>query len=158
VVEIWEKGNDPAATRFTWVIPLAGGEPGIPYEVGGLYTVYEGGDIAPMGSPDNCTFDNDGNLWIATDGRQPLTIDGIPSNDGFFAMPVEGEDRGNLQLFATVPRGAETCGPEFTPDMMSLFLAPQHPDAPWPDGDTAYARPGVVSIWKSGRGDPRIGK
>lgn len=158
VVEIWEDGNDAGATSFNWVIPLAGGEPDKAYEEGGLYTVYEGGEIAPISSPDNCTFDADGNLWIATDGTQPVTVDGMPANDGFFVMPVEGPDRGNLQLFATVPRGAETCGPEFTPDMLSLFLAPQHPGAGWPDDGAGYGRPGVVSIWKSGRGDPRIGK
>ena len=110
VIEIMEDGNDPTETSFSWTIPLAGGEPGVPYEEGGLYTIYEDGEIAAISSPDNCTFDNDGNLWIATDGTSPITIpvpegDPVPANDGFFSMPVSGRDRGNLQLFATVPRG-----------------------------------------------------
>jgi uncharacterized protein len=32
-----------------------------------------------------------------------------------------------VQLFATVPVGAETCGPPLTRDNRSLFIAVQHP-------------------------------
>ncbi len=87
------------------------------------------------------TFDLDGNLWISTDG-QPRTSE---ANDGLFAVPVEGEERGNLQLFLTGVTDCEICGPEFTPDNTSLFVAIQHPG----DGDEAgFDTPSTA--WPSG--------
>ena len=116
------------------------------------------GAVPPIATPDNIAFDSTGLLWIATDGA-PNTIG---RNDGLFSMPTTGPDRGKLRQFATVPAGAETCGPCFTPDDTTLFLAVQHPgedgglykaDDPnanaqsaWPDGPGTVARPATVAI------------
>ena len=54
-----------------------------------------------------------GNLWISTDGNA------LGTNDGLFAMPVEGPERGHLKQFLTVPIGAETCGPFITAETSS---------------------------------------
>jgi uncharacterized protein len=83
-----------------------------------------------------------------------------------FAVPLDGPERGHLKQFATVPHGAETCGPLITPDQRTAFVAVQHPgeisgatvDNPastWPDGDGP--RPSVVSIWRIAEGSKRIG-
>jgi secreted PhoX family phosphatase len=69
------------------------------------------------------TFDSDGNLWLSTDG-QPKTFE---VNDGLFAVPVDGPERGYLRQFFSAVPGAEVSGPVFTPDNTSLFLSVQHP-------------------------------
>ena len=51
------------------------------------------------------------------------------------------------QFFASV-RGSEVCGPEFTPDNRTLFLAIQHPG----EGGT-FAEP--LSTWPDRNGQPR---
>lgn len=113
---------------------------------------YPKDQVSSIANPDNLAFDMNGNLWISTDG-QPRTLS---ANDGLFAVPVEGEEHGNLQLFLTGVTYCEICGPEFTPDNTSLFVALQHPgdgddagyDTPstaWPNGSIP-ARPAVVVV------------
>lgn len=57
--------------------------------------------VSPISCPDNITFDKRGNLCLVTDGNQ------LSFHDGFFPTPVEGEDRGRVMMFLTVPNGAE---------------------------------------------------
>src|SRR5690606_37154911 len=152
VLEIVEQGNDPGATRFRWSIPLVCGDPNDPST---YFAGYDKSKVSPISCPDNLAFDADGNLWIATDGNA------LGSNDGLFAVPVTGPERGRVRQFLTVPRGAETCGPLVTDDQLSVFVAVQHPgeisganpDNPasrWPDGD--QPRPSVAVVWhKRGR-------
>lgn len=161
IIELTEAGNDPAATTFAWEIFMLCGDPRNPEDE----TFFAGCDpslVSPISSPDNIVFDRQGNLWIATDG-QPSTFQ---KNDGFYAVPVGGEKRGCLQQFLSVPVGAETCGPEFTPDNHTLFLAVQHPgeggtvEAPtstWPDG-IPPPRPSVITVVKTGQGSKVIGR
>ena len=158
VIELFEDGNDSAATRFTWSIFLLCGDPEDPST---YFAGYDKSDVSPISAPDNVMFDAQGNLWLATDG-QPGTI-GV--NDAFHVVPVSGPERGHVQQFLSVPVGAEACGPELTPDNRTLFCAVQHPGddgslaepvSNWPD-DTQPPRPSVVSIVKTSPGDPRIG-
>jgi len=109
--------------------------------------------------PDNCTFDNQGRLWIATDQGTRQLQRGIP--DGIRATDTTGDGRALTRLFFTCPAGAEMCGPCFTPDNRSMFLAVQHPaegwgshfDTPltrWPDfEDSIPPRPSVVVVTKN---------
>jgi secreted PhoX family phosphatase len=161
VLELVEEGDDPTATRFGWSILLLCGDPNDP-------STYFGGfdksQVSPITSPDNLAFDDHGNLWIATDSGLALNI-----NDGLYGVSLEGETRGRTTLFATVPAGAECCGPVVTSDF--VLISAQHPgdldnaspDAPlstFPDGPGTQPRPSVVNIWKVGRfGRPgRIGE
>ena len=156
VIEIEEQDNDPAATQFSWRIFLVCGDPA-------AAETYFGGfpkdQVSPISCPDNVAFDPDGNLWISTDGNV------LGSNDGLFAVPVAGENRGQVKQFMTMPFGAETCGPLITDDGLSVFAAVQHPgevsgstvDEPastFPDG--RFPRPSVVVAWNTGRGDRLI--
>jgi secreted PhoX family phosphatase len=63
-----------------------------------------------------------------------------------------------VQQFATVPFGAEACGPFIHPDGKSVFLAPQHPGetdgatfenqtSDWPDRN-GFPRPSVVVVYE----------
>jgi secreted PhoX family phosphatase len=115
--------------------------------------------------PDNCVVDADGRLWIATDGNN-LAATG--RTDGLFAMETEGPLRGTSRLFFRCPTGAELCGPCFTPDLETLFVAVQHPGESedpkvvataenpitrWPDfQDGVPPRPSIVAITRKGGG------
>nr|WP_262845275.1 PhoX family phosphatase [Sphaerisporangium corydalis] len=149
ILEIVERRDDSGATSFTWALPLVCGDPADPST---YYGGYDKTKVSPISCPDNVTFDADGNLWIATDGNA------LGSNDGLFAMPVGGPERGHVRQFLTVPRGAETCGPLVVKDQLSVFVAVQHPgeitgatpDNPvshWPDGGTSQPRPSVAVAW-----------
>ncbi len=147
VLEIVERRDDAGEKTFAWSLPLICGDPNDPAT---YFAGYDKTKVSPISCPDNVAFDRDGNLWIATDGNQ------LGSNDGMFVMPVRGKERGHLRQFLTVPLGAETCGPMVTPDQRSVFVAVQHPgeldgatpDKPashWPDGD--QPRPSVAVVW-----------
>jgi uncharacterized protein len=153
VLEILEDGNNAAATKFRWSLPLVCGDPNDPNT---YFAGFDKSKVSPISSPDNLAFDSEGNLWVATDGNA------LGSNDGLFAMPVKGPERGHLRQFLTVPIGAETCGPWITKDQKTVFVAVQHPGevtgasannpvSHWPDG--GQPRPSVVSVWHARGGD-----
>ena len=114
-----------------------------------------------VGRPDNVAFDPKGRIWIATDGQD----DYGNVSDSLYAAEVAGPARGATRLFFNAPRGAEVCGPCFTPDGKTLFLAIQHPaeernstfDSPttrWPDNrDDMPPRPSVIAITKDDGGE-----
>jgi hypothetical protein len=157
VIEISEFGGDLGATRFQWEIFLLCGDPEDPTT---YFAGFDKSQVSAIAAPDNVTFDGVGNLWIATDGQ----IRPIGRNDTIYAVPVAGPERGRVQPFLSVPKGAEVCGPEFTPDGTTLFANVQHPgensegpDAPesvWPDG-VWPPLPSLVAVTKAGGG--RIG-
>ena len=110
--------------------------------------------VSPISCPDNLAFDTHGNLWISTDGNA------LGSNDGLFAVALDGPNRGETTQFLTVPLGAETCGPDRAPTTSS----PSRCSTPasttttasttrcrnWPEGGNGTARPSVVAVWKDG--------
>jgi secreted PhoX family phosphatase len=156
IIEIEEDRNDHTATRFRWGIFMLCGDP----DQAAHGTYFAGAPkakVAPIAAPDNICFDNQGNIWIGTDGMEsPLGW-----NDAIYACVTEGPERGTLMPFLQVPIGAETCGPTLTPDNETFFLSIQHPGeggtferpvSSWPYG-AQPARPGVVFVKKSwGRG------
>lgn len=147
VIEITETGNNYAATTFRWEMFILAG---LPSDASTFFGGFDKSQVSPIAAPDNVAFDNAGNLWIATDGAARA----IKYNDGLFAVPVQGNQRGNVQQFFSTVAGSEVCGPEFTPDNRTLFLAIQHPGeggtfeepiSTWPDR-VGLPRPSVITI------------
>ncbi|WP_243634545.1 PhoX family protein [Roseicella frigidaeris] len=142
---------DHAATEARWGLFLVAGRPGI--DPGAQYHRATS-DQGWLSCPDNCTFDRNGRIWIATDGAPEAA--GVA--DGLYAADTTGAGRALTRLFYQAPVGAEVCGPCFTPDERTLFLAIQHPgegagshfEAPttrWPDfREDAPPRPSVIAI------------
>ncbi|WP_416901556.1 PhoX family protein [Micromonospora echinospora] len=148
ILELVEDRSDNTAETFAWSLPIVCGDPTDPST---YFAGYDKAKVSPISCPDNVAFDSTGNLWISTDGNA------LGSNDGLFAAPIEGPERGHLKQFLTVPLGAEACGPFITTDDRSVFVAVQHPGeisgatlenpaSNWPDGD--FAKPGVVVTWR----------
>jgi secreted PhoX family phosphatase len=150
---------DHTATECDWGFFMLAGDPTRPE-----HAARYGAPVTANGwvaAPDNVVFDPKGRIWISTDGQD----DAAGFNDSLYAAPVSGPNRGATRCFFTGPRGSELCGPEFTPDGRTLFVAVQHPgdekgsafDKPstrWPDfrGDMP-PRSAVVAITRSDGGE-----
>lgn len=150
--QIVEITDNHAGTDFTWDLLLVCGDPG---KADSYFAGFDKNKVSPISCPDNLAFDSHGNMWVATDGNA------LKSNDGLFAVALEGPNRGETKQFLTVPKGAETCGPVITDDLVTVCV--QHPgesddnslDNPlshWPDGGSSPARPAVVAVWKPNSG------
>ncbi|MFC5801071.1 PhoX family protein [Streptomyces formicae] len=152
ILELAEHWDDPASDGFAWRLFLVAGDPNDPAT---YFAGYPKEAVSPISCPDNVAFDPHGNLWISTDGAQ------LGSHDGLFGVATQGERRGELKQFLTVPKGAETCGPIIQD--RRVLVAVQHPgeidgatvDKPasvWPDGPGRIVRPSVVAVYrKDGR-------
>ena len=146
--QVLEITDNHTGTDFTWELLLVCGDP----EAADTY--FGGFDktkVSPISCPDNLAFDSHGNLWVSTDGNA------LDSNDGLFAVSLDGPTRGLTKQFLTVPLGAETCGPVVTDDLVTVCV--QHPgenddnsiDDPqsrWPEGGNGTAKPSVVAVWR----------
>ena len=167
IVEISEADGDHTATTGRWEILLTCGDPSVA-AVGASFST-DTSRNGWFGMPDNSVVDSAGRLWISTDGN---SIVETGRTDGLWAVDTEGAARRTSKLFYRVPHGAELCGPCFTPDDTTAFVAVQHPgdDGPdWPEfGRRSYyedlstrwpdfkpdmpVRPSVVAITRKGGG------
>jgi secreted PhoX family phosphatase len=164
LIEMIPPDGDHAADKFRWEILVRCGDPAIA-DVGATFssdTTRNGW----FGMPDNVAVDAEGRLWVATDGNSgPAT----GRADGIWGIETEGAGRGTSRHFYRVPVGAEMCGPCFTPDGETLFVAVQHPgeadddsgpsatfenpSTRWPDFKPDMPpRPSVVAITRQGGG------
>ncbi|MGB3388979.1 MAG: PhoX family phosphatase [Pseudaminobacter sp.] len=167
IIELIEEDGDFAATKGKWEVLLKCGDPSVA-EVGASFSTSTTAN-GWFGMPDNCAVDSAGRLWISTDGNSPKATG---RTDGLWAVDTEGEARATSKLFFRVPVGAEMCGPLFTPDDETAFVAVQHPgdggddwegfgrpsyyedlSTRWPDfKDGMPVRPAVVAITRQGGG------
>ncbi|MGO1978667.1 PhoX family protein [Brachybacterium tyrofermentans] len=158
IVEIDEQG-DQTSTTFAWNLLMVCGDP-----AQGDTTYFSGfpvEQVSPISCPDNLAFDAVGNLWISTDGAPS----GIGYNDGLFRVTLDGDSRGRVEQFLSVPRDGETCGPIIRDEDRSAFVSVQHPgeDGAWgaqlsyfPDYDEVGPKPSVVQVLlERGRGNSK---
>ena len=124
IVEIIPADGDHAATKAEWRILLRGGNPRDP--VTGAQFHADTSENGWFAGPDNVAVDNRGRLWVATDQGEAWNR-ASGTADGVWAVETEGDLRGLSKMFFRVPVGAELCGPCFTPDDRTLFVAVQHP-------------------------------
>ena len=151
-----------AAPAFRWDIFILAGDPRVA-DVGARYHPQVSAN-GWFGAPDNCAFDPRGRIWIATDQGANWTR--TNTADGIWACEVQGGERALTKFFARMPLGAECCGPCFTPDGKTLFVAVQHPAADgvglldyenpatrWPDFKPDMpVRPAVIAVTKKDGG------
>lgn len=153
ILELAENWDDPAGDGFAWRLFLVAGDPKDPAT---YFAGFPKEKVSPISCPDNVAFDPHGNLWISTDGNA------LGTHDGLFGVATQGDRRGELKQFLTMPNGAETCGP-IVQDRRVL-VAVQHPGeidgatvekpaSAWPDGPGKIVRPSVVSVWRKDGSD-----
>lgn len=171
IVEINPFAQDHTEDIFGWDMVVLCGNPAD--EATGATWNGETSENGWFACPDNLAVDKAGRLWVATDqGRAWPEVTG--SADGIFALETEGEYRGTGRMFFRAPVGAEMCGPCFTPDSATLFVAVQHPGTDgaksfkgferdstfedpatrWPDfRDDMPPRPAIVAITREDGGE-----
>ncbi len=170
IVELSPPDDDHAADTFRWDILVKAGDPSVP-QIGAKFSPSTSAN-GWFACPDNLAIDPSGRLWVTTDqGSGWSQTSGTA--DGVWALGTHGDQRGTSAMFYRVPAGAEMCGPCFTPDGETLFVAVQHPGTDgalafephgrastfedpmtrWPDFDDATPpRPSVVAIRRQGGG------
>ncbi len=77
--------------------------------------------------PDNLAIDKDGGVWFGTDGN--FANNGVADSLYYLDMnPAHaGTTYGKGFRFVSVPSDAEATGPQFSPDMRTMFMSVQHP-------------------------------
>ncbi|MBK8174196.1 MAG: PhoX family phosphatase [Rhodospirillales bacterium] len=155
IIELIEDDDNAESTTFTWDIFILCGNPKDATQ-GTFFAGFDQSQVSPIACPDNVAFDDDGNLWIATDGMinspdfEDTTLgvgtSGNHINDGVFAVPTEGSDRGWLRQFLSGIPGGEICGPEFSGDNAHFYCGIQHPGE-------GGGLPNTISAWPTGN-DP----
>ncbi|MGO1165358.1 MAG: PhoX family protein [Janibacter sp.] len=154
VLEITPASGDHTVTDFNWKLVLICGDPSDPET---YFNGYDPSEVSPISCPDNVAFDGDGNLWISTDGNA------LGHCDGMYLMPLEGEHKGHLQQFLSVPAFSECCGPLVEWDDRVVFAAVQHPGeddgattknvlSTFPYRSNTQPRPAVIMVWPEGKG------
>lgn len=147
IVRWSEQYGDNTADTFNWDLFLVAGNPTVHKDF------YAGSaninDENMFNSPDGLSFDNDGRLWIMTDGKYSNEGDfaGMGNNQVLAADP----DTGEVRRFCTGPIACELTGLAFTPDLRTMFIGVQHPgekDKPshFPAGGTSKPRSTIMVI------------
>ena len=168
IVEIVPPGEDGrrdhVATEARWEILLLAGDPLAARARRALRRGDEQGRLARRAR--QLRLRPPWRLWIATDQGDAWRKSGIA--DGVWGCDLAGPGRAVTKRLFRAPLGAEVCGPCFTPDGRTHFVAVQHPGADgvgeernfddsahrWPDfEDGVPPRPSVVAITKEDGGE-----
>jgi len=149
ILELSPPGQDHTASEYQWEIFILAGDPN--NKIDKAYYHHQLSEHGWFSSPDNCSFDEQGNIWIATDG-----FNRAGKADGIWISATTGNEKALSKQFLRAPIGAEICSPCFTPDFTTMFCSVQHPgsgstfDSPstrWPDFDNQLPpRPSIVAI------------
>lgn len=146
--------NDHTADKFRWDLFVMAGNP---LKKTGLYAGSKNINSENMfNSPDGIKFDDEGRLWIQTDGKY--------SNEGDFEgmgnnqMLVANTQTGEIKRFLTGPVACEMTGITWSPDKKTMFVGVQHPgeekqNSHFPDGGNSIPRSSIIAIWKKDGGD-----
>lgn len=134
--------DDHAADTFDWDLYVMAGNPEV-YS-GNAYGGSE--NITPgnmFNSPDGMAFDENGLVWIQTDGDDSNEGDfeGMGNNQMLVGDPVTGE----IARFLTGPNGCEVTGLCWSADRRTMFVGIQHPGGSWPDG-SGLPRSSVITV------------
>jgi len=163
IIELSELDGEFAGVRARWDTMVECGDPAKPSHAARWNpNTSENGWFA---SPDNGVVDPAGRLWISSDQGSKVNLSG--TSDGLWALETSGAARGMGKMFFRAPMGAEVCGPVFSDNGESLFIAVQHPgeftqgkratfekpSTRWPDFENSLPpRPSVMAIQKNDGG------
>ena len=148
-------GGDHTAPGFRWDLFVLAGNPVVHTTSGDLRA---GSNNVNAGnffnSPDGLFFDDNGMLWIQTDGKYSNKGDfqGMGNNQMLVGDTLTGE----IRRFLVGPKECEVTGVAFSGDRRTLFVGIQHPgergDSHFPDGGTSVPRSCVIAITRDDGG------
>ena len=137
---------DHTNTEFNWDLFVLAGNPAVHCDLNAGSKNINPDNL--FNSPDGLTIDNNGLMWIRTDGEY--------SNEGDFAgmgnnqMLVADTTTGEIKRFLVGPRECEITGLTWSADKKTLFLGIQHPGykggGSFPDGGKSVPRSSVIAI------------
>jgi len=82
-------------------------------------------DLFDSRRPDNIAIDSGGGVWFGTDGNYQAGL----TQDAIYYLDVAADPaQSRAYRIATVPTDAETTGPMFASDELTLFMNVQHPN------------------------------
>ncbi len=155
IVRWWPEGGDHTADGFTWDLFVIAGNPAVHSDAYAGSSNVNADNM--FNSPDGLAFDENGLLWIQTDGNYSNAKDfaGQGNNQMLVGDPASGE----IRRFMVGPRECEITGITWSPDRRTLFVGIQHPgergNSHFPDGGSTIPRSSVVAVTRDDGG--RIG-
>ncbi|MGB7301031.1 MAG: PhoX family phosphatase [Burkholderiaceae bacterium] len=142
------------AKGFTWDLFVLAGNPAVHSE--GLMA--GSANVTPdnmFNSPDGLVFDNDGRLWIQTDGNysDKDKFAGMGNNQ----MLCADTETGEIRRFMVGPVACEITGASWSADQRTMFVSIQHPgeknkESHFPDGGISVPRSSVIAITRADGG------
>ncbi len=154
IVRWMPENGDHTSNTFAWDLFVLAGNPGVHGHTdlnAGSRNITEAN---MFNSPDGIAFDDNGFLWIQTDGQY--------SNEGDFAghgnnqMLVGDPATGQIERFMVGPKECEITGLTWSADRRTMFVGIQHPgekgDSHWPDGGKTIPKSAVIAIQRDDGG------
>lgn len=148
------KNGDHGLEDFSWDLYVIAGNP-TKYR-DNLYAGSKNITAANMfNSPDGLKFDQQGRMWILTDGR--YSNSGNYSGMGNNQMLCSDTKTGEIRRFLTGPIACEVTGLAFSPDGQTMFVGIQHPGegsatSHFPGGGKTIPRSSILKITREGGG------
>lgn len=149
----WVPANgDHTADTFDWSLFALAGNPQMHAGAKAGSENINAGNM--FNSPDGMMFDDNGLLWIQTDGNYSNTDDfaGMGNNQMLAGDTTTGE----IRRFLVGPKECEVTGMAWSPDRKTMFVGIQHPGersgSHFPHGGTSVPRSGVFAIRRTDGG------
>ncbi len=143
----WTPDNgDHSANGFTWNIFALAGNPLVHSDANAGSANINSGNL--FNSPDGLRFDENGFLWIQTDGNysNKKDFDGMGNNQ----MLVGDTQTGAIERFLVGPNECEITGITWSTDRRTAFVGVQHPGeeggSHWPDGGDSVPRSAIIAV------------
>ena len=145
-------GGDHSSNGFAWDLFVIAGNPALHSDARGGSSNVDAGNM--FNSPDGLKFDDNGILWIQTDGNYSNEKDfaGHGNNQMLASDPATGE----IKRFLVGPNECEITGLTWSSDKRTMFVGVQHPGerggSHWPDGGDSVPRSAVLAIQREDGG------
>ncbi|MFD2205373.1 PhoX family protein [Kiloniella antarctica] len=140
------KNQNHTSDKFSWDLFAMAGNPTVHQDA---YAGSKNIDQHNMfNSPDGISFDNNGKLWIQTDGNYSNKDEfaGMGNNQ----MLIGDTETGEIQRFLVGPKECEVTGITWSEDRRTVFVGIQHPgekgDSTFPGGEGTAPRSAIVAV------------
>jgi len=154
IVRWLPEGGDHISSAFNWDLFVLAGNP----DVHGNTDANSGSrnvtSANMFNSPDGLSFDDNGFLWIQTDGK--YSNEGDFEGQGNNQMLVGDTETGQIERFLVGPKECEVTGCTWSADRSTMFVGIQHPgergDSAWPDGGSSIPKSAIIAIQRDDGG------